>query len=88
MYKDSMVICPCFKSTQNSRDEDYSRFELLPIAFFGINSNGRNILFAFALVTPDDISSHEFVFRQFEIYMEQPPRFIVLRRLPFDSAFY
>ena len=43
IYKDLMMICPCFKLAENSR------FGLQGFVLYGVNSQGKNILFAIAL---------------------------------------
>ena len=73
-FKDCLMICPC------SKTHNVNRFGLLSLLLYGINSTGRNALFAFCLVSESDKESYEFVFRQFLTYMEQPPRHVLMKR--------
>ena len=56
MHRDCMLICPCYDRI------DELRFNFLVVLLFGIKSNGKNSVFAFALITDNDVKSYNFVF--------------------------
>eukprot|EP00347_Sterkiella_histriomuscorum_P018525 403345179 len=73
-YNDILIICPCYQSFQENR------FNMLGLTFYGVNSNGRNIVFGFALVTINDPSSIEYAVKNFLFYMIQLPKVILTDR--------
>lgn len=66
---------------------------MLPVALYGVNSQGRNQLFAFCLVRDDGVEENrdlfEFVFRQFLTYMENHvPKHILMKRMSQTSSLF
>ena len=65
---------------------------MLSLALYGVNSHGRNQIFAFCLVRETesaDRETFEFVFRQFLVYMDNHvPRHVLMQRMPLTSALY
>lgn len=63
---------------------------MLSLALYGVNSLGKNTIFAFCLVRETDSTDREtfeFVFRQFLVYMDNHvPRHILMQRMPLTSA--
>jgi hypothetical protein len=51
IYRESLMICPCLRNQQNNR------FNMMPLVLYGVNSHGRNQIFAFCLVKEDDRDS-------------------------------
>ena len=85
MYRDCLMICSCNKK------RDQSRFGMLSVVLYGVNSHGRNQIFALCLVKDraDDRETFEFVFRQFLEYMDQHvPRHVLMKRTPITSAIF
>lgn len=50
IFRDVLMICPCLTvMNSNESDEKMSRFSLMGMALYGVNSNGRNVIFGIAL---------------------------------------
>ena len=64
---------------------------MLSLALYGVNSFGRNQVFALCLVKDDkeDRETFEFVFRQFLEYMDDHvPRHVLMKRQSLTSALF
>jgi hypothetical protein len=104
IYRDVIMICPCLTSqAQNggitAEVDGHSRFkDHLGVAIYGVNSNGRNIIFGIALgkvpfiiltilVSPGDQSSLEYALKGFFFYMGKLPKALIIERnqFGFDS---
>jgi len=60
----------------------------MAVAQYGVNSAGKNVMFAFSLVTEDSPDSYEFIFRNFLTYMETPPKCVMLKRHTMQSPLF
>ena len=49
IYRDILMICPCLSTLSSNTDSENSRFKLMGLAIYGVNSNGRNVIFGIAL---------------------------------------
>lgn len=51
IYRDIMMVCPCLSTIMSEEGErDNVRFsKLMGLAFYGVNSNGRNVIFGIVL---------------------------------------
>lgn len=97
IYRDVLMICPCFSANQDSELEGgNNRFKLMGLALYGVNNNGRNVIFGLALgnsfssfsycgclVTPLRDKSIEFVLKAFFYYMGKLPKAVLLERNQF-----
>jgi len=85
-HHDVLLICPCTKRREQSR------FGMLALVLYGVNSHGRNQVFAFCLVREsesEDRETFEFVLRQFLVYMDnRVPRHVLMQRCPQTSALF
>ena len=86
MHRDALLVCPCLDGRASSR------FGMLSLALYGINSHGRNTLFAFCLVREtetEERETFEFVLRQFLVYMDNiVPRHVLMQRAAQNSALF
>lgn len=60
MHREALLVCPC------NDGKGMSRFGMLSLALYGINSQGRNSMFAFCLVREgegEERETFEFVLR-------------------------
>lgn len=93
IYRDVVALCSC--QSANSADSE-DRFRLSGVCFYGVNSNGRNVIFGIALgkeiscssiVTPRSSESLEFAMREFFYYMGKLPKALIVERNTFGCDF-
>jgi len=77
IHRDILFICPLTKERHDNR------FGMMGIVIYGVNSHGRNVVYGFGFINDsfDELQNFEFIFQQFNSYMEKQPRVVLMSRI-------
>lgn len=55
---------------------------MMPLLIYGVNSSGKHQIFGFGFVNDeyDELINYEFIMRHFAMYMEKPPKIVMMSR--------